>query len=401
MNEKYRRFGYENLGPLLYGFSCWLLNNLKEKNISKVYFFSRDGLIMKQAFEKLDGIDSIQTYYLEVSRKSLRIPILWKDASFDNIMTMISPSVQVHIESLFDAIGLDIDKYEDMLHQHGLSKNALLSKQELLHSKALRQMYESLMPEVIRNSKKEYCILQEYIKQSKLSGKFAIVDIGWSGGMQRFLQTTLNEMDIDCEIYGFYTGVANYYTRNISESCHLNLYGYLFDYANDPKAKDVRSCFVGLYEMLFLETRGSVVGYYQSGDRVYAKRGAYEYEKNGEIMPEVRYIRDVQNGAIEYVESAAAAHKKLTKCEAFRNFRKSGCWPTKEAVDLFSSFRFFDEGVCNPLVPSKGLCLYLNSPKLMIRDFMNSRWKTAFLKRIFLIPFPYYKVYNLLNRMKK
>ena len=401
MKEQYRKFGYDNLGPLLYGFSCWLLSNFKERNISKVYFFSRDGFIMKQAFEKLKGIENIRTYYLEVSRKSLRIPILWKDPSYDNILTMLSPSMYVHIESLFDAIGLDIDKYDSVLRLYGLTKNDQFSKYELINSKALREMYACLIPEIIDNSKKEYNLLQEYIKQNELCGKFAIVDIGWSGGMQRFLQTTLKEMNIDCDIHGFYTGVAEYYKRNISQSCQLNLNGYLFDYANALEAKDERSCFVGLYEMLFLETKGSVIGYYLSDGKVYAKRGLYEYEKDGVLLPEVDCIREVQNGALEYVGQAAIDNENLTKEMAFHNFRKAGSWPSKEALQLFGKFRFFDEGVCAPLINTKSFWRYLKNPKSIIKDFMHSRWKSGFLRSYCLIPFPYYKVYNFLYRFKK
>ena len=50
-----------------------------KEHIDKVYFFSRDGYLMKQAFDLLykENTD-IKTYYLEVSRRSLRVPILWK-----------------------------------------------------------------------------------------------------------------------------------------------------------------------------------------------------------------------------------------------------------------------------------------------------------------------------------
>ena len=44
---------------------------MTKAGIKKVYFFSRDGLIMKKAFDLL--FQDVDTYYLEVSRRSLRV----------------------------------------------------------------------------------------------------------------------------------------------------------------------------------------------------------------------------------------------------------------------------------------------------------------------------------------
>lgn len=47
---------------------------------------------------------------------------------------------------------------------------------------------------------------------------------------------------------------------------------------HNPTDKDCRNCFVGLYEMLFLETKGSVEKYKRDEDgNVFAQRYPYEY----------------------------------------------------------------------------------------------------------------------------
>lgn len=97
----------------------------------------------------------------------------------------------------------------------------------------------------------------EYMKQMHVEGRFAVVDIGWSGGMQRFLQKSLGIIGIENEILGYYTGVADYYKRNMNDG-KLSLHGYLFDFYNNVNSVDKRSPFVGLYETLFLEQKGSV-----------------------------------------------------------------------------------------------------------------------------------------------
>ena len=56
------------------------------------------------------------------------------------------------------------------------------------------------------------------------------------------------------------TGVADYYKRNMNDG-KLSLHGYLFDFYNNVNSVDKRSPFVGLYETLFLEQKGSVKNY--------------------------------------------------------------------------------------------------------------------------------------------
>ena len=92
MHRDYYNFGYHKLGPLLLGFSHWLNNKVREEGIEKIYFFSRDGFIMKQSFDLLFRNENIKTFYLEVSRRSLRVPILWKNCTFENLLTMLGPS---------------------------------------------------------------------------------------------------------------------------------------------------------------------------------------------------------------------------------------------------------------------------------------------------------------------
>ena len=241
--SEYREFGYRCLGPLLLGFSQWLEYNVRKEGIDKIYFFSRDGFIMKKAFDALFHDNSIKTYYLEVSRRSLRVPILWKDFSFDNLLTMLGPSKLITLRSIFDAVGLNISEYSGLISKYGFNESSFFYRNSIKEESSLMKMYDELSTVIKNNSLKEFSNLKKYIKKNELYGKFAIVDIGWSGGMQRFLETTLKEMDIEAQIFGYYTGIADYFKRNNSGGKELNLNGYLFDFSHHPNDDDVRSCF--------------------------------------------------------------------------------------------------------------------------------------------------------------
>lgn len=395
----YKDFGYKCLGPLLCGYSQWLMENFKKEGIKKIFFLSRDGYIMKKAFNLLYINENIETYYLEVSRRSLRVPILWKDYSIENLLTMISPSMIISLNSIFDAVGLDIGDYQALLIKYGFNEHTKFYRQNILQNKEFLCLYKELEEDIKVTSLNEYKYLKEYIRQSNIGGKFAIVDIGWSGGMQRFLNTTLQEMGIECDIYGYYTGIAEYYKRNVATH-NSHLAGYLFDFSKNSKDYDCRSCFVGLYEMLFLEPRGSVKNYQiDSRGNVYAERYPYEYMGDDKLQQEMEAITNVQQGALDFIKDNQ--HTIITPKQACKSLIYAGQTPTKEAVSLFCDFHFFDEGDCLNLAKPKQLSYYITHLHDFKEDFIRSRWKTAFLRKTFRIPISYVYMYNLFKQISK
>lgn len=396
---EYKQFGYQCLGPLLYGFSDWLYKNVKKENIYKVYFFSRDGFVMKKAFDMMYGNTDIKTYYLEVSRRSLRVPILWKDCSFDNLLTMLGPSRLITIRAIFDCAGLDIEEYNALIKKFGFNKESYFFRQDVKENQALLELYKELSADIISNSMAEFECLKAYITHNDIEGKIAIVDIGWSGGMQRFLQTALKELSIESEIHGYYTGVADFYKRNITAGVQLNLNGYLFDFYHNTNDDDCRSCFVGLYEMLFLEQKGSVKRYVADMHGVKVERYNYEYCINGKLLEEVKKIVLVQDGAMAFIGENLSIHQSFPNPRiCCKRLIKAGQKPTNKAIRLFANFRFFDEGEYLYLAKPQSFfyyCIHLNQFK---KDFLKSRWKTAFLRRIFKIPLPYNYLYRILKK---
>ncbi|MBU5428790.1 hypothetical protein KQI22_01750 [Kineothrix sp. MSJ-39] len=402
--DEYYKFGYEKFGMFLWGYAKWIKSNLLSENIKKVYFFSRDGLIMKKAFDLLEH-DNIESYYLEVSRRSLRIPILWMDCEFETILDMISPSQMLPIETIFDGVGLDIDEYDQLLFQYGFDKQTSFERKSIGKRNDLRALYDELKPDIIRKSKQEYVALEKYIKQNSLKGKFAIVDIGWSGGMQRYLTETLDRLEIDNEIKGYYIGVADYYKRNVAVIPQLSLKGYLFDFKNDLHAQDKRKGFVGLFETLFLEQNGSVKSYKMENGIVKACRYPYEYLENGKPSYEFECVMKIQKGALDFI-------KKIEKCQIFENtqynaedlfeyLNQVGNKPTLYDIKMFGKFRFYDEGQTQYLADPNNLIYYLFHLSELKREFMLSRWKIGYMKKMFRIPLPYEMLYKICLKIGK
>ena len=396
--SKYYRFGYEKFGMFLWGYSKWLHKSLKDSDIKEVYFFSRDGLIMKKAFDAL--YNDVQTHYLEVSRRSLRVPILWMNYELSHVVNMISPSKLVSLTTIFDGVGLDINNYRSLIEKYGFTFKTTFDRRELLENKNLNSLYSELEVDIETVSKKEYELLVKYIDQNHLSGKFAIVDIGWSGGMQRYLIETLNKLGIDAGIKGYYIGVADYYKRNKEVVPDLDLNGYLFDFLHDKNAKDKRSAFVGLFETLFLEQGGSVKNYRVESENVTANRLPYEYLENGKPTFEYRNVMDIQRGALDFIKRFGDMDLNVSADTLYEGLSETGLKPKKADIDMFADFRFFDEGETLYLAKPKSIFYYIFHVGNLKRDFLSSRWKIGFMKRLFKISLPYEEMYRAMLKYK-
>lgn len=396
--SKYYRFGYERFGMFLWGYSKWLYKSVKNSDIKDVYFFSRDGLIMKKAFDAL--YNDVQTHYLEVSRRSLRVPILWMNYELSHVVNMISPSKLISLTTIFDGVGLDINNYCSLIKKYGFTVDSTFDRKELLENKNLNDLYFELGTDIEAVSKKEYELLVKYIEQNHLSGKFAIVDIGWSGGMQRYLIETLNKLGIDANIKGYYIGVADYYKRNIEVVPNLDLNGYLFDFLHEKNVKDKRSAFVGLFETLFLEQGGSVKNYRIENENVVANRLSYEYLENGKPTFEYRNVMDIQRGALDFVKRFGNMDLNVSADTLYEGLSETGLKPKKADIDMFADFRFFDEGEILYLAKPKNVFYYIFHVRNLKRDFLSSRWKIGFMKRLFKISLPYEEMYKVMQKYK-
>lgn len=401
--DSYYQFGYSQFGKLLYGYVHWIQEEAMKRGIKKLFFFARDGYIMKQAYEACMD-NGIEVRYLEVSRRSLRGSILWIDCSYEAILKMVVNAKLVDIENVFDGIGLDIKRYADVIKRHGLDIDVVFDRSVIAEDKRLKGLIEEIQADIFENSKNEYELLLKYLEDNAVSGKFGVVDVGYNGSMQRYMQQVLTRAGIKHDITGFYLAVAEFYSKNVLSGVQLNLNGYLFDFMHDKNAIDTRSSFVGLFETLFLEQGGSIKRYRYEEGKVRAERYPYEYEVDGKPTEDLLKVRKIQQGAIDFVERASKDKLlKMLKCKPFEYFygiHEIGTKPRLEDLRLFGDLPFYDEGVTEKLAAPRNIIYYVFHPKILKNDFLRCRWKTGFMKRLFKLVLPYEKLYQYLQHFK-
>ena len=124
-----KAMGAKVLGPLLAGFSKWLSVQLKQRNIFKVFFLSRDGYSMKKAFDLINP-SGFETAYIYASRRSWTVPAIWMEPEYEDILKNISMSPKTSVKSFLTRIGLEADKYGQEVKQCGLTLETSINKKD-------------------------------------------------------------------------------------------------------------------------------------------------------------------------------------------------------------------------------------------------------------------------------
>ena len=392
---EYYRFGYETFGLLLYGYTRWMLNDLIDKGIKKVYFFSRDGYVMKRAFDLLNPYKDIKSYYLYGSRRAYRVPQLWSKPELSDVIKTFPLTKLLTLKTFLLNLGLNPEEYKSVLAKYGFTLEHIIKRNEILKNNKIILFYNEIKEDVIKNSEYENKMLLKYLEQNQFEGKVAVVDIGWHGSLQYFLNNIVEDAEIPVEMFGYYVGLSKKAREDI------DIKGYVVDPKSD--SCDSWRAYNGLIESIFLAQEGSTKKFKEDNENnIVPVLYKYEYFNNGKYESESKKVSDIQEGAIKFVEDIFKCMPlqllKFSSTTAYRDLYLAGIKPTKYELEMFSDFRFFAEQIDLLAMPNK-ISHYILHPRNFVRDLNFSRWKVGFLKKLFKIPLPYEKIYKILKKL--
>ena len=385
--KEYYAFGYKKFGPFLYGFVRWLKRELESKGYEKVFFFSRDGYMMKKAFDLINDTE-IETHYVYFSRKALRTPLLWRCEDFEDSLRYLSWERYISVGKLLEYYGFDKAERERLADDGGFSLETDIPFDKVPHSTLAEKLYNDNRDRINARSKEQDRLLEKYLRQEGMSGRFAIVDIGWKGNMQYYLELFFKYHSIHADMEGFYVGIDSV------SMLRSNVSGYVFsgDYA---KAKSRVNCFYGGYELMFQCFEGSTAGYEETVSGCAAPLLA-EYEYSGKDNKKtVIAIKLWQRGALDFIRRAQEKGLDLSGRRLMQPLLRFGTSPSLADARLFFGICHYD-GTRHFFTPQKPLYRY--KPRELIHALANSPWKTGFMKAAFKIPAPYFLVYKLLKK---
>ena len=369
-NEPYQ-WGYQYLGPLMYGFVKWLNTKLIDEDFDRIYFLSREGYFIKKAFEIVNPSFKVPTSYLYVSRKSTIIPTALKlieGMPINDVTRLVFTNRSLTFSDVLNEIGMsqqEIAAFCSRFRFHA---------EQLVPSSFPAAVEYEIKTKMLTYARDQRELLMKYLQQENFfSSNVALVDIGWRGSMQKALSRLVKDYG-RTEIHGYYLG----FSKEAASDCHLHAEGYVFSPSSKEQNEELLTGFRGLMETLFMPPHGSTINYLHDGNQVTPHLDKLEYSKT-----DTETLTQIQNGALDYlnmiVRSAFVRIDENDSAYSFQHLAESLYNPSPGVFTLFNSIHFYDHGKSSPMAQKVDLrnWLNINSTK---KKFLDSPWRIGFIK---------------------
>ena len=263
------------IAPVIAFYALWILRQVRERGLERLYFVARDGYVLKRMTDSLAkavGV-KLQTQYLYGSRQAWHVPAI-KDVSHESLSWLFEKTRTLTARIVLGRLQIAPEEIREIMIALKWPQGTwdrqldevLLSefRSDLLGNQEFSEMIERLVV-----AKQE--ITLQYLQQEGLFDEtpWAIVDLGWHGRLQRSLETLLR-MKRCTTTLGLYFALFS----DSAALSDLTTASYLgWDLRQPPASKEIPSL-VFLMESFCAAPHGSTIG--------------YESESNGRIIPRCR-----------------------------------------------------------------------------------------------------------------
>jgi len=340
--------GASVIGPLLSGMVAWVLREAGHRGIRRLYFISRDGQILQRIAQSLcrSWNLNIDCRYLYGSRQAWNLPAL-TSVDENALGWILKSTLHLSVNSILRRVGLDSLPPSQAVHIEAFLKENGFPKPSWRQtlSPPERECLKDLLPRepirsaILAEAKARQNIAAGYLRQEGLldDDNWAIVDMGWTGRMQRSLRTLLDSLGGKHPVTGFYFALNQ--TSPPEAEDHLFSYLDTTAFAADGMRR------IPVLEILSAADHPSVA--------------AYRREANGRLGPvfhpnalEARnfpWVRIQQDAAVAFAEewghliSAKAVLPENTCRMATRLMRHFFGSPSREEALAYRLFRAGEE----------------------------------------------------------
>ncbi len=321
------QLGYYGFGIFLMGYVKWIIEQGIRDKIDRLYFLSRDGLIMKKAYDILSKNypDAPESHYLLCSRRAVNLAKIRDESGIIDLLNV--DYAQTSVSHLLSArFGLkDCDINIEFLKQHGLT---LDSRVNANFRSILKEVLIAHKEKIFAIAKRERDNYLEYLDKEKFFdyGSIAIVDIGYSGTMQESLH----------ELTGISKVIHGYYLMTFRQALHrlenkgLSSKAYLANFVDRHDTFHPFCKYVPLYETLFSNTETTFIKIEK--DWRGTLRPVHMDRFPQEEMREAVVTR-VHAGALQFIDEASSVF---------------GTWLQKLDIEPNKSMRILDKYFSDP-----------------------------------------------------
>jgi FMN phosphatase YigB (HAD superfamily) len=328
-------------GPLLCGFTTWLIDRAQTAGIRRLYFLAREGQLLYELAgvlnERLNlGLD---LRYLYVSRQSLNLALL-TDPSETNLAFSLTSTSSYSLRAVLERVGLEPGDIEGEVHEIGLPKSAWDRKLSSAEHDSLVKLLQHGRPRqlLIERAIEARELAEQYLESEGLFEDIPIGLVDTTGvGSQLRTLNLLRSARSSASTEGF-LAVRNWGT-GLQHAGFPTIHGYLADHYSKRGFRTLPGV-VQMLEVFSRADHGMVLGYRRSGGAVepVLRAGQVDWGEEWDI-PRMRSVIKV------FMEEFVAGANMLAvgrdarsgSLSAFRAFWED---PTPEEAEFWGGFQY-------------------------------------------------------------
>lgn len=248
------------LNPLLHGYVLWLLGTALRDGVQRLYFLARDGYLpCRAAADLCQALElPIECRYFYCSRASLRIPMYHRDVE-EALGHICRGGMEVTPKRILLRAGLEEKEAQEVYPLLSLpfGWEEPIPYAQLPEVKELLRKSEPFLQAMCRVSREAFPAMQAYFRQEGIlePGRFALVDSGWTGTMQRSIRGICDACGGEGTLQGYYFGLYH-----LPEDCDPGDYNSFF-FGPGWGLRNKVWFNNNLFEVVFSAPHGTVLGY--------------------------------------------------------------------------------------------------------------------------------------------
>lgn len=302
--SQYYEYGYTYAGFLALGYCNYIHNYVKNNNIEKILFLSRDGHILKAVYDML--FPDEKTEYVYWSR-SAATKLTVKKFRNELLLRYIKYKIprNMTLEKILAA--MDLPQMQKPLEQSGLTPDNVLTKENY---EDIVKVFTENWDIVVKRFERSNKAAEEYYRNVIGNSKSAcIVDIGWAAsGFSALRYLIEDEWQINCKVSGLVAGSTYLHDMDIIEAQLTKnvISSYMFSQRDNREIRrdhNVKQMYSVFTEIMLSAPTPSFIG--------------FDYDENGEIRyefdcPETEgyeMIEQIQRGIKDFVNDYTTAFK--------------------------------------------------------------------------------------------
>jgi predicted HAD superfamily hydrolase len=380
-------FGYKYVGVLFFGFSAWLLEQVKRDCIEKIYFLSRDGYIMKRVYDFVSQSieNAVPSSYMYASRRALNIPGITEldDHAID---FLVSGTSTLNVAQFLERLGFSPARFTTAIREAGFSS----ADDKIITGRdygMLRALFLIMADDIKKVAAQERRALLDYFNALGIfeTRKIAVVDIGWHGTLQTSISKIVELSGRKVEIKGYYLGTF----RKAMELCRngQDIGAYLCEFGRPGSFYDIIKLCVEILEFIHTAPHGSVI-------RFESVNGDIEpvFDQDDSEPERIEKARALQEGALDFIEDFVACWKSFSFLNVSQELAIGPLsrvlrYPTyQEAVklgDLEHAEGFGAVYVKRRIAKPPAFMKSLVYPYRVLKGYKQAFWRTGYKRRVF------------------